>query len=86
MPIERIYKYASNLLNKSVEELKEIVMNNFNRIFAKISDNSEINKYWNFFMTENNIKDWQQKTILLIGEEGIKKLGNAHVLIAGLGE
>ena len=44
VPIECIYKFASNLLNKSVEELMEIVLNNFNCMFAKNSENSEMNK------------------------------------------
>jgi len=38
VPIESIYSFASNLLNKSVVELKEIVLNNFNCMFAKISE------------------------------------------------
>jgi len=36
--IESIYKFASDLLNKSIEELKKIVLNNFNCMFAKISE------------------------------------------------
>ncbi len=32
-----------------------------------------------------NDSDWQSRTRLLIGEEGIHKLNNAHVLVAGLG-
>jgi len=36
-------------------------------------------------MAENNKEDWQQKTALLIGEEGLEKLRNSHVLIVGLG-
>jgi|YNPMSStandDraft_2_1061718.scaffolds.fasta_scaffold11637_2 tRNA A37 threonylcarbamoyladenosine dehydratase len=30
-------------------------------------------------------EDWQSRTKLLIGEEGILKLENAHILVAGLG-
>jgi len=38
VPIKSIYKFASDLLNKSIEELQEIVLNNFNCMFAKISE------------------------------------------------
>lgn len=36
--IESIYKFSSELLNKSIEELQKIVLNNFNCMFAKISE------------------------------------------------
>ncbi|MFO7658502.1 MAG: tRNA threonylcarbamoyladenosine dehydratase [Bacteroidales bacterium] len=32
-----------------------------------------------------NTTDWKEKTRLLIGNDGIEKLQNAHVLVAGLG-
>ncbi|WP_372775392.1 ThiF family adenylyltransferase [Mangrovibacterium sp.] len=31
------------------------------------------------------MKNWQERTLLMLGEEGLKKLVNAHVLIVGLG-
>lgn len=36
-------------------------------------------------MAEKDKEDWQQRTSLLIGEEGLEKLRKSHVLIAGLG-
>ena len=45
VPIESIYTFASNLLNKNLEELNKIVLNNFNCMFAKISGNSGMTKY-----------------------------------------
>ena len=32
-----------------------------------------------------NMEDWQDRTRLLIGDEGINKLKNSHVLVVGLG-
>jgi tRNA A37 threonylcarbamoyladenosine dehydratase len=31
------------------------------------------------------MKDWQERTRLMLGEEGVAKLANAHVLVVGLG-
>lgn len=31
------------------------------------------------------IKDWQERTALLVGEEALKKLSSSHVLVVGLG-
>lgn len=31
------------------------------------------------------MKNWQERTILMVGEDGVKKLANAHVLVVGLG-
>jgi tRNA A37 threonylcarbamoyladenosine dehydratase len=32
-----------------------------------------------------NESDWQSRTRLLIGADGVNKLHNAHVLVVGLG-
>jgi tRNA threonylcarbamoyladenosine dehydratase len=32
-----------------------------------------------------NIPDWQERTVLLLGEEAVEKLTSAHVLVVGLG-
>ncbi|WP_163713936.1 tRNA threonylcarbamoyladenosine dehydratase [Mangrovibacterium lignilyticum] len=31
------------------------------------------------------MKNWQERTLLMLGEEGLEKLTNAHVLVVGLG-
>lgn len=36
-------------------------------------------------MTNNNFPAWQERTVLLFGEEKMKRLHSAHVLVVGLG-
>ena len=36
-------------------------------------------------MSEENKKEWQQRTELLLGEEKMERLRKAHVLVVGLG-
>ena len=36
-------------------------------------------------MNEENKKEWQQRTELLLGEEKMGRLRKAHVLVVGLG-
>ena len=37
-------------------------------------------------MSEENKKEWQQRTELLLGEEKMERLRKAHVLVVGLEE